>query len=60
MQNNEILYGSYSNIPAALANTVRRHGDLTFARIRVQGKFVSYSYQQTLDNVKKVAGYLNS
>ncbi len=61
MENKETrlhILRSYNNIPQALLNTAKKRGHLTFARIRIEGGFATYTYEQTLNNAKKIAAYL--
>jgi long-chain acyl-CoA synthetase len=58
MKGSEIPFGSFSHLPEVLLNTAKRHGDLTFCRIRIQERFAPYTYAQTLDNARRIAGYL--
>jgi long-chain acyl-CoA synthetase len=60
MKGNDVSFDRYRSIMDVLLGTVKAHAGLLFLQTRAEQGFIRYTYETTLDHIRRIAEYLRS
>ena len=60
MKGHEVPFDGYQSITDVLLGAVRAHAGLLFLQTRAERGFIRYTYEATLDRIRRIAEYLKS